>query len=491
MAMRTLGILVATALCMACTAEADPTGLPEPLARHQEAIAAAAAAESPEAPSTPVPTAITTCSELAAAAVHDPADAWLLLHLCPDTTASPAVLRQALLMIDSPAAAAAFVPRLAATPDLAGLAKLAALLPPEATTANATLPDPTSAAMSPVTDDVLAAVHLAWVAQTEAGLAHDQRTRATAYLARVHHEALAQLGYASLSDQPLPPFARFLSGRFVHFGRELCSMYWQRRVAGLERLFATTEAQLLTISLNLERTPHLADDALLAVERQRTRRHLQGTGVRDRLARSDSLQATVDDLLPLTHELDRLLDHGLLELAFQRALYLGATPPNALGLAGVAEFLRAELTNRDLGEYRNLLERRIDETTAQVPPPVQAGPGLPDRVALGYPATADVVATAMNWWAEAQRAEPTSLPQRRALARLVLAVQGRPDASARLLSEPDIKPLHPVLRDLLARHDSDSLTSLRIAATASGPDHDADVRRQFAVAARAANLQPR
>ena len=234
------------ALIAACSAEPDPSGLPEPLARHQAATPSPTT--SPTTSSSPAtvapvasaaPTRIATCDALLAAAALQPPDAAILLELCPDASTTPAILRNALVMADSPAAAAALVPRLAAAPDLAGLAQLVAL--ERSTAPLAELPDPASAAVSPITATVLAAVQLAIVQQTQSGLTQDQRTRAVAYLARVHHEALLQLGLAP--DQPLPPFARVLAGRFLHFGRELSRMYWQRRVAGLEGLFASTELQ--------------------------------------------------------------------------------------------------------------------------------------------------------------------------------------------------------------------------------------------------------
>jgi hypothetical protein len=239
-------LVAATPLILACSGEPDPTGLPEPLARHNAAAAPPAAA-APTAPVRP-PTRIDTCEQLAISAAVHPPDAAILLELCPGTaTTNPAILRHALLMADSPAAAAALAPRLAAAPDLAGIAHASS--PSTAPTCPgppSSSPTPSAPTVSPVTDAVLAAVQLAIVQQTESGLSQDQRTRATAYLARVHHEALLQLGLdLGPGGEPLPPFARVLAGRFLHFGRELCRMYWQRRVAGLEALFASTEAQLL------------------------------------------------------------------------------------------------------------------------------------------------------------------------------------------------------------------------------------------------------
>jgi hypothetical protein len=501
-------LVAATPLILACSGEPDPTGLPEPLARHN-----AAAAPPPAAPTAPaLPTRIDTCEQLAISAAVHPPDAAILLDLCPGTATTPAILRHALLMADSPAAAAALAPRLAAAPDLAGIARLVALdranLP-----GPLELPDPVSATVSPVTDAVLAAVQRAIVQQTESGLSQDQRTRATAYLARVHHEALLQLGLdLGPGGEPLPPLARVLAGRFLHFGRELCRMYWQRRVAGLETLFASTEAQLLRTVLALERTPHLADDALLAVEHQRARRHLQGSGVAERLARSDASTSPAD-LLPLPHEFDRLFDHRFVELVFQRALFLAGEPPSPYGVAPVAELLRAQLADRDLPEYAALLERRIDETRAlSPPPPEQASRPLPPRVALTWPEDQAVADLAATWLTTATNvsnaatnptAGPTpagtapTLTRKHALARAALLLRERPDAARALLRrELDAgfarDPLRVgLLLDLLARLADEGLPDLRLrvaAATATGDDA---VRRSFALAARDARLLPR
>jgi hypothetical protein len=499
-------------LLAACSAEPDPSGLPEPLARHQ---AAAAATPSPTTSPTPsptpspttspatvapvasaAPTRIATCDALLAAAALQPPDAAILLELCPDASTTPAILRNALLMADSPAAAAALVPRLAAAPDLAGLAQLVAL---ERNTAPlAELPDPASAAVSPITATVLAAVQLAIVQQTQSGLTQDQRTRAVAYLARVHHEALLQLGLAP--DQPLPPFARVLAGRFLHFGRELSRMYWQRRVAGLEALFASTELQLLQLVLALERSPHLADDALLAVEHQRSRRHLQGSGVAERIARTvgSGPAVTPADLLPLPHEFDRLLDHGFIELVIQRALFLAGEQPGGFGVAPVAEMLRSQLAARDLQAYSDTLERRIAEARALAPaPPEQGSQLLPARVVLAWPDAAAAADEADAWLRIA--AASTDLARRHALARASSLLRERPDAartSLRRALDPaaDRDPVRVgLLLDLLARIDDESLAGLRlrVAAGPQPPVGDAAIRRAHALAARDAGLIPR
>lgn len=514
------GLIVSLLLAVACAGEPDPSGLPEPLARHQAAAAAAPGpapapgsvpGPTPTTAATPTaapavlapPTAIASCEALQAAAARHPADAAILLELCPEAPTTPAILRNALLLADSPAAAAALIPRLGAAPELVGLARLLALdrggPPPPA--APLELPDPASAAVSPITDAVLGAVQLAVIQQTQSGLTQDQRTRAVAYLARVHQEALQQLGL--VEGQPLPPLARVLAGRFLHFGRELSRMYWQRRVAGLEGLFASTELQLLRLVLALERSPHLADDALLAVEHQRSRRHLQGSGVAERIAKTLGAATPAispADLLPLPHEFDRLLDHGFVELVIQRALFLAGEQPGGFGIAPIAEMLRRQLEARDLQAYSATLEARIADARALSPaPPEQGSQVLPARVVLAWPGEAAVADEADAWLRIADAAGAAELPRRHALARASLLLRDRPDA-ARVLLRRALDPAaarDPVrvglLLDLLARLDDESLAGLRlrVAAGPQPPLGDDAVRRAHALAARDAGLLPR
>lgn len=474
--------LMGQVLTAGCGDPPDPTGLPEPLAKH----APAPKVEAPKVEAAPVmPSEVGSCEQLAAAAAIDPADAAVLLGLCPDAPASPAVLRHALALAGSPAAASALLPRLAAAPDLAGLARLAGLQASTRADPPA-LPDPATATVSPIDDEVLAAVHLAVVQQTASGVAHDQRTRAAGYLARVHHEALLQLGGGG--DEPLSPFARVIAGRFVHWGREFCRSYWQRRVAGLEGLFHSTEAGLLRTVVALERTPHAGDDGLLAVERQRARRHLQGAGVQERAAKHGG----EGELLPLLHEFDRLVDQGFVELAIQRGLYLGGEV-GGFGVATMAEMLRGQLRRGDLRAYERTLDRRLAEARALVPAPPETGKPLPGRTRLTWPNEQVTADAAAAWLATA--AARAGFGRRHALARAVLVLAERPDAArvllARLLAQEPRDPARVgLVLDLLRRQEDESLAGLRlqVAADASG---DAGVRRSFALASRDAGLLPR
>lgn len=423
------------------------------------------------------------CAALAGAAAAIPEDAALLVWICPEVQAGRGALRGALLQAGSPAEAAALAPRLAAAPDLAGLARLVALdragaLPAEA-------PDPATASVSPIDDAVLAGVVRAVGSQTAPGLSHEQRVRAMAYLARAHHEALAQLGLPS--GQPLPPFARLLAGRFLHFGRMFCAMYWQRRVAGLESLFAATEGQLIRTVLALEQSPHAGDDALLAVERQRARRHLQGGGVAERL-KGRGVAESPGELLALPHELDRLLDHGFVELAIQRALFLAGEQPQGLGVAPVAELLREGLAQRDLGEYGALLDRRVADARAlQPPPPEEGARALPGRQALAWPDAGKVARAAEGWLAAAAGA--SGLPRRHGLGRAALLLRDRPDAARELLRRARGGTGAALALEVLDRLDGEGLAWLRSAAAAASGEEK--VRRAFALASRDAGLQPR
>ncbi len=474
------GMLLGTGLTLACggppaveVVQVGPPGAP-----------AAAPAEPPPPPAPPVGRLVADCAGLAAGAAASPEDGALLVWTCPEAQASKSALRGALMAAGSPAEAAALAPRLGSAPDLRGLARLAALdrapgLPPEA-------PDPLTAPASPVDDAVLAGVARAIGAHTQSGLTHEARTKAMAYLARVHHEALAQLGLPE--GQAMPPFARLLAGRFLHFGRSFCQTYWQRRVGGLEGLFAATEGQLMRVVLALEASPHAGDDALLAVERQRARRYLQGSGVAERL-RAKGVAESPADLKPLPHELDRLMDHGFVELAIQRALFLAGEPPTPYGMGPVAEMLGELLGPRDLGDFKALLDKRIAEARAlQPPPPELPARPLPPRVKLAWRDAQAVAEEAAGWLAEA--AQAGGFPRRYGLGRAALLLRDRPDAARALLRAKPAGVAGALTLDLLDRIEGSGLAWLRVHAAADPPG-DAALRRTFALASRDAGLVQR
>lgn len=429
------------------------------------------------------------CGELAAAAAAGSGeDAVLLLWTCPKVHPGPAALRAALLQVGTPAEAAELAPRLASAPDLAGLARLVAIDRPATGSLRPTeAPDPVTTIVSPIDEAVLSGVLRAIGAQTASGLTHEQRTRAAALLARVYREALAQLGL--VSGQPLPPFGRLLAGRFLHFGRSFCQTYWQRRVAGLEGLFAATEDELLRVVLALEQSPHLGDDALLAVERQRARRYLQGSGVGARV-KSRGVAESPEGLLPLPNELDRLVDHGFVDLALQRALFLAGEQPAPFGLAPVAEEMQAILSQRDLGEFEGLLARRLAEARKLDPPPPEQGSrAWPVRTPWPWSDAGTAAETAASWLAEVDLAQGTA--RRQGLWRAVLALRDRPDATRELLRRAKPGGLAArVARAVLDRQDQQSLFGLRVR-TAGREAGDGWVRRAFALASRDAGLLAR
>lgn len=429
------------------------------------------------------------CAGLAAsAAAGSGEDAVLLVWTCPEVQASPAALRAALLQVGSPAEAAALAPRLQSAPDLAGLARLVAIdRPATGSLQPSEVPDPVASVVSPIDDAVLAAALRSIGAQTASGLTHEQRTKAAAFLARVHREALAQLGLPQ--GQPMSPFARLLAGRFLHFGRSFCQTYWQRRVAGLEGAFAATEDELLRVMLALEKSPHAGDDALLAVERQRARRYLQGSGVAERL-KSRGVTQSPAELLPLTNELDRLVDHGFVELALQRALFLAGEQPEPFGVAPVAEELQTILGQRDLGEFAALLAKRVAEARKLDPPPPEQGTRtLPVRARWAWDDAGAVADAALGFIAAAELAQGTG--RRLGLWRAVLALRERPDATRELLRRgPPGGLAARVARAVLDRQEAESLAGLRGRA-AAGDVGDGAIRRAFALASRDAGLLPR
>jgi hypothetical protein len=442
---------------------------------------------------------IGNCEALTDAAASETHDAALLPLLCPDHALTKAERRAILLAVASPPAAAAMLPMLDAEPDLQGLARLVAH---ERSSADlpAELPDPRQAPVSPVTPEVLANVQLAHALLVRAGAPADDRTRAQAYLAKVHVQALQQIGYAR--GRALPPFARLLAARALHHGRRFCTAYWQRRVLGLETLFAETEVWLLELVLALERTQHAADDALLAVERQRARRYVQRPGPRariERLLRSRPTTASPPSLaalLPLANELDRLLDHGFVDLAISRGLHVAAGP-SSYGIDPMTDLLAERLAAKNLDEHETLLARRRKEIRSRDPSPAAKGAReIQPLVAPRWPTRAQTADTAARWLAASDARE--GFARRHALGRAVLQLRNRPDATAELLDraaqgETELRGFVPVL---LALHDAAGQTDLgslrrqvHSDATYKAADQEAVLRRAYALAARETELE--
>lgn len=425
------------------------------------------------------------------------ADVRLLPELCPNLVLDRAQARRVLLGAGDALALAEQIPSLDAWPELQGIARLALLdrasLPPPSE-----LPDPATALLTPIDDRLLAAVALANETLDRDPLDELARTRAHAFLARIHIEALHALGLPP--GRPLPPLARLLAARALHHGRQFCRFYWQRRVAGLERVFADTELELLALLVDLENTPHAGDPGLLVLERQLVREYLERPGPRERIAalarkRPDAGALDTDLLLPFVHELDRLFDHRLIDWALERAIRKGADPAG-LGLDPVIAVLTEDLRSRDLREYERRLAKRVERARAQVPRSRhEAGPAeLVPELPLEWP-SAIVIADQAHRWLALAHERPPDFAQRHALARAIGLLDDRPDALLELLDrgpgDPVIAAAAPQLLALLDARDGESLASLRVRVAFGSSERETAIRRAYALATRDALMHPR
>ncbi|MFV8756235.1 hypothetical protein ACNOYE_37280 [Nannocystaceae bacterium ST9] len=500
-------ILVALGLSILFIAcGSDEVAPPEP-ASPSEVVEVAP----PEPAIEPDPIALVEdCEALHRRARTSDADVRLLPSLCPNLVLDRAEARRILLGAGDADEVAAQVLRLDAWPELQGIARLALLdrasLPPPSE-----LPDPATALLTPIDDRLLAAVALAEATLAKPDLAELDRTRAHAFLARIHIEALHALGLPP--GRPLPPLARLLAAQAMHHGRQFCRFYWQRRVAGLERVFADTELELLALLVDLENTPHAGDSGLLAIERQLVREYLERPGPRERIAalarkRPDAGALDTDLLLPFVHELDRLFDHRLIGMALDRAMSKGGEP-NGYGLDPVIAVVTEDLRERDLREYERKLAKRVERARQQVPRarhetgPRELEPELP----VEWPSAHELAEQAHRWLSLAHGRAP-DFGQRHAVARALQLLDDRPDALIDLLdlldhgpdlldhgpSDPVVAAAAPMLLALLDARDTQSLASLRIRvklAAATRPERETAIRQAYALATRDALMHPR
>jgi hypothetical protein len=453
------------------------------------------------------------CDALAARAREGGPDAVLLAWLCPDRPLDAVVARAVVLAVRSPDEAATLVPRLVEHPPLRGLLLLVAQGAAEPT---ATPTDPATAIVSPIDGAVLGQVQRAHALVTARGTPPAERTRARAVVAKVYLQATQQLGVAV--DRPPEPFARLLAGRALHHGRQFCIAYLQVRVAGLAPLFHEVEAHLPVLVAALESSPHHGDGARATVELAETRRYLQRSGPRDRIARhlaaGSRAKGAVVEPRPLPDELARLLDHGLVDLALAQGIE-AASSPEGSGLRAMEQHLRDALVQAERGEHLALLELRLARARARTPPPPEHGPAPPPTASDPPWPSAGSVATEAAEWIERAPSE-AGLPRRYALGRALLLVRSRPDALVLLLDGGAAEDASPALRHAVAwltreleARDDGRLSWLQrwAAADAARPRGDpgadatkaaydlhraeASRRRRFAVRMREADRQPR
>jgi hypothetical protein len=440
--------------------------------------------------------AVHDCAALASRAQRITEDRVLLPILCPGLELDHSQTRTIVLALASASAASRALRTLDDNPELQGVVRLAALdrsgqpMPTE-------LPDPATALLTPVDDRTLAAVELAYAWLRDPAIDETRRTRAHAFLARVHIQAIQSLGLPA--GRPLPPLARLLAGPALFHGRNFCRFYWQRRVAGLERTFAETELDLLALLLDLDNTAHAGDPALLAVERQRTRSYLLRAGPSSRIAkraqqRPETRALGTELLLPLPHELGRLLDHGFVALALSEGLRAGAEPAG-YGLDPIVALLTEDLRERDLREYERRLAQRVERARKTTPSArLEGRRELEPELPVEWPSAAASAEHARAWLGVAHGRAP-DFARRHALARALLRLSDRPDAVRELLAAPaDDAIVHDhdaLLLELLDARDGESLAALRLRVASEQADPETLARRSFALATRDALLHTR
>lgn len=443
-----------------------------------------------------------SCDALAGRALEDDLDAVLLAWLCPERPLDTLTARAALLAVRSPDEAAALVPRLDAHPALQGLARLVAQ--ERVDPSRGPLPNPAKAVVSPVSDEVLARVQQAHALIAEPGLPLAERTRARAYVAKVYLQATQQLGITV--GRPTAPFGRLLAGRALHYGRAFCLSYWRNRVAGLAPLFGEIETRLLELTLALEGGAPDGDGARLAVELPSTRRYVQGDGPRERIERRLAQRTArpwgPERLLPTANAIERLLGHGFVDLAIDRALAEGRRPDGP-GLAAVEQLMRDELARTERGEYLQRLEGRFERERSRPKAPAETGPG--ELAHAAEPPWVPASAVAEEAASLIELAPERGLARRYALARALLLVRDRPDALLLVLdrvtdetASPALREAGPWLGEELAARDDGRRAWLqrRVAIDALAPPstpHEAEAarRRSYALRVREADRLPR
>lgn len=461
----------------------------------------------PDVADVPEPVAINGCADLTSAGVHDPQDAALVPVLCPDSPLDPVLARATLMAVGTAAEAHRAIAQLEDHPEFAALAKLVASVPESLPAKPWTLESAQTAIVTPVDDRVLAQTQIARAMLYDAEVGVDDRTRARAYLAKVHTYAMRQLGIGPLTGEE--PFSRLLAAMALDYGRGFCNAYWRRRVSGLSKLFAEVEFDLVRAALVLEVGPGWGDSASQIHQLDEARRYLNRTDVKRRVAArvEQGGVGAIDPrrlAAPAAH-IQRLLRLRFVDLAVARAVHIGSQGDGP-GLAPMEELIAAGLKNSDGSEYAQRVASRFEAARKREPRPPERGRGQLDPAAdPSYP-SADSIADEVT-----RRLELATTPfgQRHALGRAVLQLRRRPDAIApwvaRLRQWRDADPSPASVRALaiagaLAEEFADgnldglalaaSLDRLGASSTAAG-DKDGAMRREFASVARLAGAAPR
>ena len=416
---------------------------------------------------------------------------------CPEGTGPAAAVeaRARLLSADSPAAAADLVGTLGSAADLRGIARLVALdrptTQPDPATLSDNLEDPLSARVSPIDDRVLGLLVLAGQRRHERTATHTARIKANALLARTYDEALLQLGLTPRAA--LPPLARILAGRFLHYGRHFVDAQRRRRVPGLDDLATTVERRLLEVLLAVEATPYGADDGLILSERAAARRYLQGAAVGKRLA-EEGEPTPLELMRTWPAEVERLIESGFVDQAIDLSIAysprIGSDPIEAFLLSALQAHGREDGRRRAVERFSELRQR-------ESPPPRVGEEPLPEATPTTWPSVQEVVAPLF-----AKLSSPA--PRRQALAEAIVALRARPDAALHALAElvPETRRSTESRRsDLVAEidwllHEVEAaapptgaslrlvVAAERIRAPSEGDKSERSLRRRFALAAQ-------
>ena len=438
-------------------------------------------------PVAPRPILPEDCDALQGLTGEDDHAAALLPILCPDAPLDAVAARKALLAADSADAARRRIPLLSGHAELEALARLVALTDVDVEV-DARLPDPATAIVTPLSDEVLATAALARAQLHSPGLGPTERTRARAYLAKVHTHALRQLGVDT--TRPPGPLGRHLAALAIHYGRAFCTAYWRRRVPGLGTLFGETERAILGAVLVLEADSSAGDPPLVAHELSMGRQYLERPDVHTRLLKAferDLGPLSPNRLEPIAKALPRLLEHGLVDLAIARALTLRKR--GNVALADIEQLLRTGLTDVEGEEYLERLDTRLQRARRRGTPASAAS--LDHAPDPDWPSASVVARTQL----EAIESAPHGFARRYALARAVLVFRARPDAlrvaldRASTSNRIEIATAIPLLRSVLDEIDDGRLAWLRRQADTDArvsTDAESAMRRRFARMAREA-----